>query len=516
MNQPDRAEQEQVPQAVMTAALDAIAKAQGYGVGERDRHRFDNETSVEMVYSAIREKTLAEVEERWEHVAEEHEATVASPDCAKVADWHDGAATAIRKILATIHDQESQEVEGGEGAEEARCSMCGRLGWVLDCNDLNKPGPRMAEFIPCFHPECTMSGQPLGVLSFKGVQFGHASMHPRDGWVMSLSDPEFEDWVPAHPHDQEAPQQEHAGPDPRCGICRKFPTTCPIHGDQEAPQRGTLIDEVEALVLALDIDDEEKREIAAWLRQELEAERKEGEWKPLNPSAQSAKDRSKAPRDRSATPSTAAPTATGQPPSSHNQEAPCENCGGEGLVDVVDNMGSFETCECPNGCPQDFGPQPQRTPNVAESRTESGAEGPLSSRPYRPEDEDEVPADHPLAKSAENEGILDQEAAPQVSSGDGEWPTVWIRKDIETGPESGWSLIAPGDPGYPGGVVGGELHHRVHRYKPIASPQPSTLTDEARERLSKIADMLTSDPMYGSTRGRKAAKFLRTLAGKEH
>lgn len=40
----------------------------------------------------------------------------------------------------------------------------------------------------------------------------------------------------AHPHDQEASQREPSGPDPRCGICRKFPSTCPIHGDQEAPQ----------------------------------------------------------------------------------------------------------------------------------------------------------------------------------------------------------------------------------------------------------------------------------------
>jgi hypothetical protein len=78
-----------------------------------------------------------------------------------------------------------------------RCEMCGRLGWVLDCNDLGKPGPRMVEFIPCFHPECSVSGQPLGVLSFKGVQFGHVSHHPRDWWVMSLSDPEFANDVEA-------------------------------------------------------------------------------------------------------------------------------------------------------------------------------------------------------------------------------------------------------------------------------------------------------------------------------
>jgi hypothetical protein len=73
--------------------------------------------------------------------------------------------------------------------QSKRCPMCGGLGWVTDCNDLTKPGPRMVEFIQCFHPECDISGQPIASLNFKGVQFQHVSRHPAEGWVMSVSDP---------------------------------------------------------------------------------------------------------------------------------------------------------------------------------------------------------------------------------------------------------------------------------------------------------------------------------------
>jgi hypothetical protein len=70
-----------------------------------------------------------------------------------------------------------------------RCPMCGNLGWVTDCNDLNKPGPRMVEFLPCFYPTCEVSGQPIQSLNFTGVRFQHVSKHPREGWVMAVSNP---------------------------------------------------------------------------------------------------------------------------------------------------------------------------------------------------------------------------------------------------------------------------------------------------------------------------------------
>jgi len=76
-----------------------------------------------------------------------------------------------------------------EATPAKRCSMCFGLGWVTDCNDLNKPGPRMVEFIPCFHPECDCSGQEIQSLCFKGIEFQHVSIHPSKHYVMSVSDP---------------------------------------------------------------------------------------------------------------------------------------------------------------------------------------------------------------------------------------------------------------------------------------------------------------------------------------
>lgn len=69
----------------------------------------------------------------------------------------------------------------------ARCAMCGDLGWILDCNDLDKPGPRQAEMLPCLTPDCEASGQPIQTLSFAGPRFDHASAHPRTGVLMSVS-----------------------------------------------------------------------------------------------------------------------------------------------------------------------------------------------------------------------------------------------------------------------------------------------------------------------------------------
>lgn len=68
-----------------------------------------------------------------------------------------------------------------------RCPMCGGLGWTLDCNDLGKPGPRMAEFLPCFYPDCTTSGQAIRSVCFKDAPFTRVSTSPIDGRVMSVS-----------------------------------------------------------------------------------------------------------------------------------------------------------------------------------------------------------------------------------------------------------------------------------------------------------------------------------------
>lgn len=48
--------------------------------------------------------SLERVREKWERIADEHEATTREPDCQIIADWHDGAAKAIRKLLADLTD----------------------------------------------------------------------------------------------------------------------------------------------------------------------------------------------------------------------------------------------------------------------------------------------------------------------------------------------------------------------------------------------------------------------------
>jgi hypothetical protein len=75
------------------------------------------------------------------------------------------------------------------------CADCRGLGWVLDSSRPRRPGPAMPELIPCVRPDCGMSGRPLANICFKGVRFHHVSQHPTEGWVMSLSDAEYEDWV---------------------------------------------------------------------------------------------------------------------------------------------------------------------------------------------------------------------------------------------------------------------------------------------------------------------------------
>lgn len=68
------------------------------------------------------------------------------------------------------------------------CPMCGGLGWVLDCNDLTKPGPRHVEFIRCFYPECGIDEQ-VERLVFKGIEFQEVVRHAKNRFVMSLGRP---------------------------------------------------------------------------------------------------------------------------------------------------------------------------------------------------------------------------------------------------------------------------------------------------------------------------------------
>lgn len=53
----------------------------------------------------------------------------------------------------------------------------------------------MLEMIPCIYPPCPYSGREIQNICFKGVQFKHVSLHPKHRWVMSVSDPDYEDWV---------------------------------------------------------------------------------------------------------------------------------------------------------------------------------------------------------------------------------------------------------------------------------------------------------------------------------
>ena len=72
--------------------------------------------------------------------------------------------------------------------ETTKCPLCFRNGWVLDCNDLTKAGPRMFEFIPCFYPTCPDSGRLVFSVAFKGgAKFRNVARHPSEQYVTSLS-----------------------------------------------------------------------------------------------------------------------------------------------------------------------------------------------------------------------------------------------------------------------------------------------------------------------------------------
>lgn len=67
-----------------------------------------------------------------------------------------------------------------------RCEMCGGLGWVLDCSDLERPGPRMVEIIECLLPDCQPQPVQRVVLKVDGLRFTEVSRHPKTGVVMSI------------------------------------------------------------------------------------------------------------------------------------------------------------------------------------------------------------------------------------------------------------------------------------------------------------------------------------------
>ena len=76
---------------------------------------------------------------------------------------------------------------GPDGRRGCRsCTLCHGVGWILDCNDLGKPGPRMLELIACPIPDCSVSGQEVQSVQMKGIEFDRAAQHPRTGRIMAV------------------------------------------------------------------------------------------------------------------------------------------------------------------------------------------------------------------------------------------------------------------------------------------------------------------------------------------
>lgn len=67
-----------------------------------------------------------------------------------------------------------------------RCTRCRGVGWVLECNDIGKPGPRQLELLPCIEPICTVSGQDLMGLTVNEAHFQHITRHPAENYVMRV------------------------------------------------------------------------------------------------------------------------------------------------------------------------------------------------------------------------------------------------------------------------------------------------------------------------------------------
>jgi hypothetical protein len=91
------------------------------------------------------------------------------------------------RMAERLAERRAQQAANAPRAE--RCKLCGGLGWILDCNDIGRPGPRMVEFIACPIPDfdCPTSGQEIQGVCFKGPVFTHVSRHPASGIVMRVS-----------------------------------------------------------------------------------------------------------------------------------------------------------------------------------------------------------------------------------------------------------------------------------------------------------------------------------------
>lgn len=81
-----------------------------------------------------------------------------------------------------------EELERMPDPTQDWCSMCYGTGWVLEAK---RPvsGEQAVEMMPCLKPDCPVSGMPIYNLSFVDARFQHASFHPKERWVMSLSHP---------------------------------------------------------------------------------------------------------------------------------------------------------------------------------------------------------------------------------------------------------------------------------------------------------------------------------------
>lgn len=65
-----------------------------------------------------------------------------------------------------------------------RCFLCGNAGWVLDAKIDDEP--TTLELLPCFAPECPVSGRDVAVLCLFG-KWGDPVFQPNAGTaVMSL------------------------------------------------------------------------------------------------------------------------------------------------------------------------------------------------------------------------------------------------------------------------------------------------------------------------------------------
>jgi len=67
-----------------------------------------------------------------------------------------------------------------------KCSLCYDTGWLLEAKQ-KSDGAVTVELLPCLIPDCAKSGQRIELLSLNMLQMQDVARHPKDGYVMSLS-----------------------------------------------------------------------------------------------------------------------------------------------------------------------------------------------------------------------------------------------------------------------------------------------------------------------------------------